>query len=150
MDLLYVCAGVTIKMLECYSSFEMSYSSENPGVLEYFGTEKKLNLAGLCSTDPTVPCPFCSLFLLCRLTDATSFPLKLLKALWTKESSSFLSTCEFALLGGNWTILYKCMTNFGPFFVTLLSRETTKEFLGHKKKKKLMSCCFLYFFPVYP
>jgi len=27
------------------------------------------------------------------------------------------------------------MTNFGPFIVTLLSRETTKEFLSHKKKE---------------
>lgn len=84
MDLLNVCAGVTIKMLECYSSFEMSYSCENPGVLEYFGTKKKLNLAGLCFTDPTVPCIFSSLFLLCRLTHATFFPVKLLKALWMR------------------------------------------------------------------
>lgn len=112
MDLLNVRAGVTIKMLECYSSFEMSYSSENPGVLEYFGTEKKLNLAGLCFT---VPCPFSSLFLLCGLTDATFFPLELLKVLWTKESSPFLSTCEFALLGGNRTILYKRVTTLDPF-----------------------------------
>lgn len=81
MDLLNVCAGVTIKMLECCSSFEMSYSSETPGVLGYFGTEKKLKLAGLCFTDPTVPCFFSNLFLLCRLTDATFFFLKLLKTL---------------------------------------------------------------------
>lgn len=59
MDLLNVCAGVTIKMIECYCSLEMSYSGENPGVLEWFGTKKKPNLAGLCFTDPTVPaCPF--------------------------------------------------------------------------------------------
>lgn len=74
MDLLNVRAGVTIKMLECHSSFEISYSNENTGVLEYFGTKKKLNLAELCFTDPTVPCPFSSLFLFCKLTDATFFP----------------------------------------------------------------------------
>ena len=39
------------------------------------------------------------------------------------------------LLGGNQTILEKCVTNFGHFFVTLLSRETTKEFRSHKKKE---------------
>lgn len=71
MDLLNVCAGVTIKILTFNSSFEMSYSSESPGELGYFGTEKKLTLAGLCFMDPAVPCPFSSLFLFCRLTDAS-------------------------------------------------------------------------------
>lgn len=104
MDLLNVCAGVAIKMLECYSSFEMSYSSESPGVLDYFGAEEKLNLAELCSTALTVRCPFSSSLLLCRLTDVTYFPLKFLKALWTKEGSSFRYTCRFALVEGNQTI----------------------------------------------
>lgn len=104
MDLLDACAGVTIKMLECCSSFETSYSSESPGVPEYFGTEEKLNSAELRSTALTVRCPFSSSFLLCRLTDVTYLPLKLLKASWAKESSSFLYAWGFALLGGIQTI----------------------------------------------
>lgn len=105
MDLLNVCAGVTIKMLTCNSSFEMSYSSESPGELGCFGTEKKLTLAGLCFMDPSVPCPFSSLFLFCRLTDASFLFLfsfrKLPKAQWAKGSSSFSFHLGFALLGGN-------------------------------------------------
>lgn len=54
------------------------------------------------------------------------------------QSSSFLSTCEFALLGGIQTILYKCMTNFGLLFVTLLSTETIKQFLSHKRRTDLL------------
>lgn len=85
---------------------------------------------------PCSPLPFLqlsSLFLFCRLTDATFFFLKLLKAQLAKGSSSSSLRLGFALLGGNRTILNKCVTKFGTFFVTLLSRETTKEFLGHEK-----------------
>lgn len=74
MDLLNVCAGVTIKMLECCCSLELSYSGENSGVLEWFGIKKKLNLTGLCFTHPIVPCPFSGLFLICELTAEAFFP----------------------------------------------------------------------------
>lgn len=135
MDLLNVCAGVTIKMLECCCSLELSYSGENSGVLEWFGIKKKLNLTGLCFTHPIVPCPFSGLFLICGLTAEAFFPLSYWK--WGgPESSSFLSTCEFALLGGSQTIFYKCVTNFGLLFVTLLSIGTIKQFLSHKRTSK--------------
>lgn len=69
------------------------------------------------------------------VTDEDLFPLSYWK--WHgPESSSFLSTCEFALLGASQTILYKCVTNFGLPFVMLLSIETIKQFLRHKRRRR--------------
>lgn len=75
MNLLNECAGVTIKMLECNCSLEMNYSGGNPGVLEWFGTKKKLNLAGLCFTDPIAPPAPSLAFSHLWVTDEDFFPL---------------------------------------------------------------------------
>lgn len=65
MDFLNVCAGVTIKMLECYCSLEISYSGENPGVLEWFWNQEEAELGRAVLFSPL--CPFSGLFLICGL-----------------------------------------------------------------------------------
>lgn len=118
--LLFIGIVILVKTLEYWSGLE---------------SRKKLNLTQLCFTHPIVPCPFSGLFLICELTAEAFFLLSYWK--WCgPESSSFLSTCEFALLGGSQTILYKCVTNFGLLFVTLLPIETIKQFLSHKRTSK--------------
>lgn len=57
MDLLNVCAGVTIKMLECCCSLELSYSGENSGVLEWFWNQEKAKLDRAVLYTPYSPLP---------------------------------------------------------------------------------------------